>query len=146
MNVENHFLPCAGIPKSGAREKRWNAARRHQRLCSFSFSGRMTGHLQKKEISGRSSGLGEETPARDGTILEIELDTDEAPAGEPGYVEPEPQNGSTTRPPGRENDWMSGVRTHRGFCVGCSRLPEYFHSITSGMGAAGRGGLPLRSR
>jgi hypothetical protein len=25
-------------------------------------------------------------------------------------VEPEPQKGSTTRPPGRENDWMSGVK------------------------------------
>src|ERR1700719_96942 len=34
--------------ESGAREKRWNTARRHAGLCSFSFSGRMTGHRQNK--------------------------------------------------------------------------------------------------
>jgi hypothetical protein len=37
------------LVESGAREKRWNTARRHARLCSFSFSGRMTGHTAKKK-------------------------------------------------------------------------------------------------
>jgi hypothetical protein len=53
MNVENHFLSRAGILESGAREKRWNTARRHPRLCSFSFSGRMTGHPAKKSKKGQ---------------------------------------------------------------------------------------------
>jgi hypothetical protein len=61
-------------------------------------------------------------------------------------VDPEPQNGSRTRPPGRENESMSGVNTHTGYCVGCSRLPGCFHAMTSGMQTAGGRGLPLRSR
>jgi hypothetical protein len=35
--------------ESGARGKRGNTARGNPRLCSFSFSGRITGQLQKKE-------------------------------------------------------------------------------------------------
>jgi hypothetical protein len=34
---------------SGAREKRWNIARGHTGLCSFSFSGRMAGHSAERE-------------------------------------------------------------------------------------------------
>jgi hypothetical protein len=58
-------------------------------LCSFSFSGRLTGHprknkKEKKEKPGRSSGPGEEAAARDGTVSGVELDAEEPPSGELG--------------------------------------------------------------
>ena len=43
-------------------------------------------------------------------------------------MEPEPQNGSNTRPPAEQNASMSGLRLPSGFCVGCSLLPAYCHS------------------
>jgi hypothetical protein len=71
--------------ESGAREKRWNTARRHARLCSFSFSGRMTGHPAKKKEKRER-----ETLARDGAAARVELDAEEAPSGELGCERPEP--------------------------------------------------------
>jgi len=56
--------------ESGAREKRWNTARRHVRLCSFSFSGHMTGHPAKREKRER------EALARDGAAAGVELDAE----------------------------------------------------------------------
>jgi hypothetical protein len=41
---------------------------------------------------------------------------------------------------------MIGARLSTGFCVGCSRLPVYFQSRTSGIGSDGGVTLPFARR
>jgi len=61
-------------------------------------------------------------------------------------VEPEPANESSTTPPGGQKVEISGVNASIGFCVGCSLLPVYRNSITSGMGCGGGVTLPFASK
>jgi hypothetical protein len=102
VNEGSKHLPAfSGIPETrSARRNAGNIARVESRLRSFSFPGRSTGHHRKKaEPLKRPGGTGVGA-----------LDADERRAASLARsVEPEPQNGSITRPPGSENDSMSGV-------------------------------------
>src|ERR1039458_5095865 len=62
------------------------------------------------------------------------------------HVEPEPQNGSKTSSPGCVKLSIKGFRMSMDFWVGCSLLPVYVQSITSGKGEVGRAGRPLMRR
>jgi len=127
MNGQKSAPPAHRNPReSGAREKRWNTARRLARLCSFSFSGRLTGHPEKKR----------------------RLDAEEAPSGELGCEQRGARAAERVHDKAKAS-WARERLDER--CQGAQRflrrmqpVAGYFHSRTSGMGAAGRCGLPMR--